>query len=70
MQGLGPLNYENRQGLYRHPTVAVTPDRVPLYSHSEFGGPGGLAEVAQCNLAINIAAAMDENQPEGNRDSG
>jgi Transposase Tn5 dimerisation domain/Transposase DNA-binding len=27
---LGPLNYETRRGLYLHPTLAVTPDRVPL----------------------------------------
>ncbi len=26
--GLGPLNYETRQGFYLHPMVAVTPDRV------------------------------------------
>ncbi len=28
--GLGPLNYETRWGMYLHPTLAVTPDRVPL----------------------------------------
>jgi hypothetical protein len=28
--GLGPLNYESRWGMYLHPTLAVTPDRVPL----------------------------------------
>jgi hypothetical protein len=28
--GLGPLNYEARRGLYLHPTLAVTPERVPL----------------------------------------
>lgn len=28
--GLGPLNYEKRQGLYVHPTVAVTPERLCL----------------------------------------
>lgn len=28
--GLGPLTYEARQGLLLHPTLAVTPDRVPL----------------------------------------
>jgi hypothetical protein len=27
---LGPLNYESRGGLSLHPTLAVTPDRVPL----------------------------------------
>ncbi len=30
IEGIGPLNYENRQGLYVHPTVAVTPDRLCL----------------------------------------
>ena len=30
MEGLGPLNLEVRQGLYLHPTLAVTPDRVCL----------------------------------------
>ena len=29
-KGLGPLTYEARQGLLLHPTLAVTPDRVPL----------------------------------------
>ncbi len=31
MQGLGPLNYENRQGLYLHPIVAVTADRASRF---------------------------------------
>jgi hypothetical protein len=30
MQGLGPLNWEVRQGLYVHPTRAITPDRLCL----------------------------------------
>lgn len=30
IQGLGPLNYETRRGLYIHPTLAVTPDRLCL----------------------------------------
>ena len=30
IQGLGPLNYETRQGLYLHPTLAVTPERLCL----------------------------------------
>jgi hypothetical protein len=29
-KGLGPLTYKTRQGLLLHPTLAVTPDRVPL----------------------------------------
>ena len=28
IDGLGPLNYDARQGLYLHPMVAVTPDRL------------------------------------------
>ena len=28
--GLGPLNLESRWGLYLHPTLAITPERVPL----------------------------------------
>ena len=30
IQGTGPLNYETRRGLYLHPTLAVTPDRLCL----------------------------------------
>ena len=30
IEGLGPLNYEARKGLYLHPTLAVTPDRLCL----------------------------------------
>lgn len=30
MRGLGPLNYEARQGMYLHPTYAVTPQRESL----------------------------------------
>jgi hypothetical protein len=28
IKGLGPLNYEARRGLYLHPMIAVTPDRL------------------------------------------
>jgi hypothetical protein len=45
--GLGPLNYETRRGLYLHPTLAVTPDRVPLGLldlHSWAREPGSLGE--------------------------
>jgi hypothetical protein len=28
--GLGPLNYPTRWGMYLHPTLALTPERVPL----------------------------------------
>jgi hypothetical protein len=30
LQGTGPLNYESRRGLYLHPTLALTPDRLCL----------------------------------------
>ena len=30
IQDLGPLNYESRRGLYLHPMLAVTPDRLCL----------------------------------------
>ncbi len=30
IEGLGPLNYETRRGLYLHPTLAVTPGRLCL----------------------------------------
>ena len=46
IRGLGPLNYETRRGLYLHPTLAVTPDRVSLgllHVHSWAREPGSLA---------------------------
>lgn len=30
IDGLGPLSYEKQRGLYVHPTLAVTPERLPL----------------------------------------
>ena len=30
IEGLGPLNYENRRGLYLHATLAITPERLSL----------------------------------------
>jgi len=47
IQGLGPLNYETRRGLYLHPTLAVTPQRLPLgllHVHCWARKPGSLAE--------------------------
>ena len=47
IQGLGPLNYETRRGLYLHPTLAVTPDRLALgvvHLHSFTREPGSLAQ--------------------------
>ncbi|MFZ0789148.1 MAG: hypothetical protein WAM94_05945 [Chromatiaceae bacterium] len=45
--GLGPLNYETRSGMYLHPTLALTPERVPLGLldlHSWVREPGSLGE--------------------------
>lgn len=47
MNGLGPLNYESRWGLYLHPTLAVTPDRIPLGvldTHTWAREPGRLGQ--------------------------
>ncbi len=47
IEGLGPLNYETRRGLYLHPTLAVTPDRVPLGVLDAWGWvrePGSLGQ--------------------------
>jgi hypothetical protein len=30
IDGLGPLSYEAQRGIYVHPTLAVTPERLPL----------------------------------------
>lgn len=30
LEGLGPLSYEAQRGMYMHPTLAVTPERLPL----------------------------------------
>ena len=47
IDGLGPLNYENRQGLYLHPMLAVTPDRLchgVLNWRTVVRAPGSLGE--------------------------
>ena len=47
IDGLGSLNYEIRQGLYLHPMVAVTPDRLchgVLNWHTVVREPGSLGE--------------------------
>jgi hypothetical protein len=53
--GLGPLNYESRWGLYLHPTLAITPERVPLgllncYSFTR--EPGSLGQEKDANRAL------------------
>jgi hypothetical protein len=45
--GLGPLNYESRYGMYIHPTLVVTPERVPLGLlglHTFIREPGSLGQ--------------------------
>jgi hypothetical protein len=47
MQGLGPLNLETRQGLYLHPTLALTPERLCLgllQVHRWVRAPGSLGQ--------------------------
>ncbi|MFB1495581.1 MULTISPECIES: transposase DNA-binding-containing protein [unclassified Thiocapsa] len=47
IQGPGPLNDETRRGLYLHPTLAVTPDRLALgllHAHTWVREPGSLAQ--------------------------
>jgi hypothetical protein len=53
--GLGPLNYESRWGMYLHPTLVVTPERVPLgvldiYSWTR--EPGSLGEQSDPNRPL------------------
>jgi hypothetical protein len=53
--GLGPLNYETRWGMSLHPTLAVTPDRVPLglldlYSWAR--EPGSLGQEKDPNRSL------------------
>jgi hypothetical protein len=49
IEGLGPLNYESRWGLYLHPTIAITPERIPLGVlgwHAWAREPGSLGQRA------------------------
>jgi len=53
--GLGPLNYESRRGMYLHPTLAITPERVPLglldlYSFTR--EPGSLGQEKDSNRPL------------------
>jgi hypothetical protein len=53
--GLGPLNYETRWGMYLHPTLALTPERVPLGLldlHSWVREPGSLGEEKDPNRPL------------------
>jgi hypothetical protein len=53
--GLGPLNYESRWGLYLHPTLALTPERVPLgllEAYTWVREPGSLGEQKDPNRPL------------------
>jgi hypothetical protein len=55
IEGLGPLNYETRRGLYLHPTLAVTPERVCLGVLDAWmwtREPGSLGEKVTSNRPI------------------
>ena len=61
IQGLGPLNYESRRGLYRHPTRAVTPDRLALgllHVHTWVREPGSLAQPKDAARPIEEKESM------------
>jgi hypothetical protein len=53
--GLGPLNYEARWGMYLHPTLVVTPERLPLGLldlHSWAREPGSLGQTKGTNRPL------------------
>ncbi len=53
--GLGPLNYETRRGMYLHPTLVVTPERVPLGLldwHTWVREPGSLGQEKDPNRPL------------------
>jgi hypothetical protein len=52
--GLGPLNYESRWGMYLHPTLALTPERVPL---------GLLAAESWAREPGSLGQAKDPSRP-------
>lgn len=52
---LGPLNYESRWGMYLHPTLAITPERVPLGlldAYSWAREPGSLGQEKDPNRPL------------------
>lgn len=52
---LGPLNYESRWGMYLHPTLVLTPERVPLGLldvHTWVREPGSLGEKSDPNRPL------------------
>ncbi|PWF47965.1 IS4 family transposase [Massilia glaciei] len=72
--GLGPLNYEARRGMYLHPTYAVTPEREPLgvldawmWAREERGADGvrpGLIESTRWTEGYERIAEMATNMPD------
>jgi hypothetical protein len=58
---LGSLNDETRRGLYLHPTLAVTPDRVPLgvlNVHSWARAPGSLGQDKAASRPLEAKASV------------
>jgi len=61
MAGLGPLNYETRWGMYLHPTLALTPERVPLgllEAHTWVREPGSLGEEKDPNRPLEAKESL------------
>jgi hypothetical protein len=59
--GLGPLNYETRWGLYLHPTLALTPERVPLgllEAYTWVREPGSLGEEKDPNRPLEAKESV------------
>jgi hypothetical protein len=59
--GLGPLNYETRWGIYLHPTLALTPERVPLgllEAHTWVREPGSLGEEKDPNRPLEAKESL------------
>jgi Transposase DNA-binding len=58
---LGPLNYETRWGMYLHPTLAVTPERVPLgllEAYTWVREPGSLGEEKDPNRPLEAKESV------------
>ena len=79
IDGLGPLNYEDRQGLYLHPMLAVTPDRLchgVLNGRTVVREPGSLGQEKEDQRPIEekesfrwlegyrVACGLLEEQPD------
>lgn len=61
MQGLGPLNRETRQGLYLHPTLALTPERLCLGLlgvHRWVRAPGSLGQDKDPNRPLEAKESV------------